>query len=410
MQDTNSSVITETNKEVDTKPKTAMEMFRKLKSKDNKAGIDINKTSSKTEVKTNDKTNTGIVNDVNTKVESKVEAINKVEDSTKVDTNDKTSTGIVNDVNTKVEVNKEVNIKSDTSNKIESKTEEIVFDKFWAADSLNGSDNIVNTDSDLKKEESKVVTNKDEYEQFKEDSFLLSIIEARKSGKTPNDILKDLSGINVDELSHEQLYESMLRRTLRLTQSEKREGKTLDDIIKDGMSSFSELSRVDKDIKTQGERDRLDKENNERFNKYLSNNKTNNKVQEEWNAKTKESIDTFFVNIKDKKYFGLTMTDTVLEKVKNTLVNDFNKMFLKEDGGYNVKFAFEQSMYAVPELRKLMWETAERNIRADERAAILKEFNRTDSNSKQTFSLPPKNDNQPKTAYEAYKRLKAQAS
>lgn len=301
-------------------------------------------------------------------------------------------------VNEAVLENKPVDEKDKTPDQPKEK-----FERHWDSPE-NEQTNEVAPDQELSKQKeiesqlNELKSKQSQYEELIQDDLIKAIHTGRKAGKDVTTILKELSGVDAEALSYEQLYESKLRRTIRLTDEDKKAGKSLDDVVAEEMEGFKGLSRAKKALETEDERDRIKKEDAARFAKYSESNQAAINKNNEWRDKAIDSMNQFVDSVKGKKYFGVTMTEPMLEKVKQMMLGDFNKNFYKSDGSYNTKFAFERSFEAVPELRKLMWDTAEKNIRADEREKVLSEYQRTDSNIKPSFTAPSTTDKKPTKA------------
>lgn len=292
---------------------------------------------------------------------------------------------------------------TDEKNKAPDQVKE-KFERHWDIQENDGQANEnapsqeVSKQKDLEIQLNELKGKESQYDELLNDELIKAIHTGRKAGKDVGSILKELSGVDADALSMEQLYESKLKRTIRLTAEEEKAGKTLEDIVKEEMALFKDFSRAKKVSETEDERERIKKADAERFAKYSEGNQAAINKNNEWRDKTIAGINQFADSVKGKKYFGVTMTESIVEKVKQMMTVDFSKKFYNPDGSYNTKFSFERSFEAIPELRKLMWDTAERNIRADEREKILAEFQRSDSNTKPSFAPPPPPDKTPKEA------------
>lgn len=229
-----------------------------------------------------------------------------------------------------------------------------------------------------------------EYNAILEDDFLKTMVSMRKANKDPKDIINEMKGVDADSLPMEQLYEMKLRKTVRLTDEDKAENKTLEDVIKEEMEEFKGFSRAKKARETDDIRNSIKQDEDQRFSKLRTENEQKVRQNTEWRTKAIDSVNTFVESVKNKNYFGVQMTPSIVEKVNEMVSGGLSKSFYNEDGSYNAKFAFEQATWAVPEVRKLIMENTKKKYLAQGKEEALLELQRADGNFRVTKTLPSK--------------------
>ena len=101
-------------------------------------------------------------------------------------------------------------------------------------------------------------------------------------------------------------------------------------------------------------------------------------------------------------YFGIKMTPSRIEEVNDMISRGLNHNFYNEDGSYNSKFAFEQAVWAVPDLRKVVMENAYNKGFAKGKEEVLLEYQRGDGKKLAGIQTPPVSTKQNQTAKEIY--------
>lgn len=231
-----------------------------------------------------------------------------------------------------------------------------------------------------------------EYNKILNNEFLKAVKAGIDADKDPKTVINELKGIDADAMSMEQLYEMKLRKTVRLTEEDKVENKTIDDVVKEEMEEFKGFSRAKKARETDDVRNSIKEDENKRFSKYVTENEQKTKQDNEWRQKAIEGVNTFIESVKNKNYFGVQMTPSVVEKVNEMVAGGLTKSFYNQDGSYNAKFAFEQAAWAVPEVRNLIMENAKKKYLTQGREEALLEQQRPDGNFSLTKTTPAKKE------------------
>ena len=242
-------------------------------------------------------------------------------------------------------------------------------------------------------------TKEKEYNDIMNDELIKAIYYARKSGKDITDILTDIRGVDVDKLTPADLYKIELKG-MQLSDEE----------VEAEMDTFNDLSPARQRKETNHIKLQLQKENKEKLSKYTTTNQVEaDKIKQQTEIFIKRAVEDkghLFEKIKDTNYFGVKMTPSRIEEINTMITKGLNNGFYNEDGTYNVQFALEQSIWAIPELRKLIQETTYNKGVAKGREEILNEYNRGNSKRNEGLTtLPLPDEKKEKSALEMWKGI-----
>ena len=199
------------------------------------------------------------------------------------------------------------------------------------------------------------------FDEMLSDPLVEAIVTAKKNGKDPLTIIKDLQPLDVNSISEETLYEMSL----------KNEGLKEDEISTE-MEAFNALTPLAKKRTVKEFRQELSKKDSEKLSKYIVDNRQNlqnmDKIAERYN----EEKNQFFDTLKDKEYMGIKITPSIASEVEKMM--DTGISLFKEDGSFDVKKAFDLHLWNSQ--KSLIMKNAVSKAKSEGREEIIKEYAR----------------------------------
>lgn len=199
------------------------------------------------------------------------------------------------------------------------------------------------------------------FDEMLSDPLVEAIVTAKKAGKDPLSIIKDLQPLDVNAIPEERLYEMSL----------KNEGLNEEEVSTE-MEAFKELTPLAKKRAVKEFRQELSKKDSEKLNKYITDNSS--KLQEsaklvERYASEKSKLLTSMIG---KDEMGIKITQSIASQLEESM--DKGISLYREDGSIDVKKAFDLHLWNTQ--RTLIMKNAVAKARADAKEEILKEFSR----------------------------------
>jgi len=250
-------------------------------------------------------------------------------------------------------------------------------------------------DKELETRLNQLKAKEDAYNELLNDEFIKAIVTGKKAGKDVTAIINEIKGVDVDSISAEQLYEMDLR--------ENNPKLTAEEITED-LEEFKSFTAAKQARETKSIREKLRLENEQRLSKYATKNEEQIQKNTEWTRQAVENTKNFIESVKETDY-GIEMTPSRIEEVNVMITKGLNRGFYNKDGSYNSKFAFEQAIWAIPDLRKVIMENAYNKGVAKGKEETLLEYQRGDGKKPDGVRTPPLPVNKNRTAKEIYAEM-----
>jgi len=204
-----------------------------------------------------------------------------------------------------------------------------------------------------------------ELEEIENDEAYKIIKEARKQGKNPLEVMKDIATAD---------YENLTPKDLFMKKLEKFKDRLSEDEIEDEIRAFENLTPLQKIESTESIKNELIAQRKEQLSKFESRSQDAPKEVVDNFNKFKGELDSILDRLEGKTYKGVKYTPSLLAKVEKAIMEGkvSPRAYVNPDGTFDAKEALEVAM-SLKEFRSLVRQQELKDAETKGKESVLKD-------------------------------------